>query len=357
MRYRCMGHLHMSGKNPFRPFLDANFVETNFQRVFARRIFILQNFLLFTLFFLLIHSVKANDPKLVDLIIPVTTLSAEGSFIVPFQIKDGLVLINGRVDSEEGWLVLDSGARRLVLNSQYFQGTGDASSVAYGLGGNISTLSKIKNAALEFEEVKFERIGADIIDLQAIENSKKVRLIGLLGYEVLNQFEVMYNYREGYLTFSAIDDKGEMINPMPHTQLKVDSMSFSLGNFIPVLTVTINGIEKKMGLDTGAEINLLHINNNDDILGEFNVMRSIKITGSDGRKKEALAGKLYRLKVFDKYTCAAMSTMLSNLENFHTIYNTKIDGILGFEFLSPWITSINYKKKMFYLHSFKTERP
>ncbi len=299
----------------------------------------------------------ANGIKFVDLVLPVSVMSLDGGFIVPFQIKDGLVLINGKVDGEEGWLVLDSGARRLVLNSKYFQGTGDASSVAYGLGGNISTLSKIKNAALEFEEVKFERIGADVIDLGAIENSKKVRLIGLLGFEVLNQFEIMYNYREGYLTFSALDERGELINPMPHTQLKVDSMSFSLGNFIPVLTVTINGIEKKMGLDTGAEINLLHINNNDDVLGEFNVIRSIKITGSDGRKKEALAGKLYRIKVFDKYTCGAMSTMLSNLENFHTIYNTKIDGILGFEFLSPWITSINYKKKMFYLHSFKTERP
>ena len=253
--------------------------------------------------------------------------------------------------------MLDTGAKGLVVNSKYFEGNASEAGKAYGLGGHISSVGKLKNVVLEMEEVLFEKIKADVIDLGAIEEKKKVRLLGLLGYEVLKDFELMMNYKDAYLTFSAIDAKGNIIDPMPHTLLKVDSMAIDIGNFIPVLDVSIKGVNKKMGLDTGAEVNLLHINGNEDIMSEFSVLKTMKITGADGRTKDAIAGRLYRLRVFDKYTCAAMATMLSNLENFHAIYESKIDGIIGFEFLAPWITSINYKKKMFYLHSFKTERP
>lgn len=302
-------------------------------------------------------SLQANAGTEVELGLPVYSGGTASSFIVPIQVRSGLIIIDGNVNGESGNLVLDTGAKGLVLNSKYFRGQIRTDRTAFGLGGGVSALSYLRQAEVGMDEFIFEKLDADVIDMGAIEDSKKLRIIGLIGFEVLENFEVMINYKDGYLTFSEVDTHGQMIDPMPHTQLKVDSMTFKMGNFIPVLTVTINGVEKHMGLDSGAEVNLLHINNNDDIMGEFNLLRTVKITGADGRKKEALGGKLYRVKVFDKYTCAAMSTMLSNLENFHVIYRTEIDGILGFEFLAPWISSINYRKKMFYLHSFKTERP
>jgi hypothetical protein len=52
-----------------------------------------------------------------------------------------------------------------------------------------------------------------------------------------------------------------------------------------------------------------------------------------------------------------MGTVLMNMDNLNKIYRTNLDGILGFEFLSPWLFSINYKKQMLYLHPLKVVVP
>ncbi|MBK8633147.1 MAG: aspartyl protease family protein [Saprospiraceae bacterium] len=279
------------------------------------------------------------------------------SFIVPIQIKDGLILVEATVNDQKGSLIIDTGAKTLVLNSKYFTGSDVTAEVAYGLGGAISTLARQSKVTMDIEEINFTDLQADVISLEKIEESKKIRILGLIGYDILEGFETMFNYREGYLTLSQVDKSGEILDVLPHTTLKVDSLTFQLGNFIPVITVDVKGVTKRMGIDTGGEINLLDINRNKDIMSEFQILRTIKISGADGKERNAIAGRMYRIQVFEKFKCAGMSTLLGNLENFDAIYKTKLDGILGYEFLAPWIMSINYRKKKLYIHSFKTERP
>ncbi len=49
--------------------------------------------------------------------------------------------------------------------------------------------------------------------------------------------------------------------------------------------------------------------------------------------------------------------IILNMDNLNSIYQSKLDGILGFEFLSPWLFSINYKKQKLYLHQLKVINP
>ena len=49
------------------------------------------------------------------------------------------------------------------------------------------------------------------------------------------------------------------------------------------------------------------------------------------------------------------SVIMSYDDDYH--YNVDLDGILGFEFLSPLLFSINYKKQKLYLHQLKVINP
>ena len=207
------------------------------------------------------------------------------------------------------------------------------------------------------DNLNFINIDADVVDLSSIEYNKDIKILGLVGFSLLSDFEIMFNYRGRFISLSRVDVKGNVIDPMPFILDKKDSLSFTLGNFIPVIDVMVNGVKKKFGIDSGAEINLLDLKKSKDIMAQFQPIKTIRLTGSDGKESDVLAGRLYKLSILEKYRCASMATVLINMDNLNKIYASNLDGILGFEFLSPWLFSINYKKQKLYLHQLKVINP
>lgn len=270
---------------------------------------------------------------------------------------DGLIVVKGRVNgNDEGNFIIDSGASGLVLNSKYYRFGSTQMNQALGLNGLFGEVSTATADSLMIDDFHFRKINADIISLVSIEDKKKTKIDGLIGFDILKKFEIQLNYNETFITLSRLNDDGVIIDPMKHTLDKVDSFNFQLANFIPVIEVKVKGRMKKMGIDTGAEVNLLDVNRNDDIIENFVPMRKMELSGSEERDIEYIGGKLYRLAL-GKYKCGGMSTALVNLSSLNKLYKTKLDGILGYNFLAPWVFSINYKKKMLYIHSFKFVKP
>ncbi|MBK8623394.1 MAG: aspartyl protease family protein [Saprospiraceae bacterium] len=290
-----------------------------------------------------------------DFRIPVT-IQRDG-YIVPFALQGGLIIIQAVINDSLGSFVVDTGAEGLVLNKKYFQGVTDESRSYYGVNGRGRGLTVSKNNNISAEGLSFTNIDADVVDLSSIENNKNIRIAGLIGFSLLKDFEVMFHYRERLLALSRVDETGRIIDPMPFVLDKVDSLTFVLGNFIPVIEVKVNGFTKKFGIDSGAEINLLDLKRSKNIMSEFLPMRTIRLAGANNEENEVIAGRLQRVKLLDKYNCGAMGTVLMNMDNLNNIYRTNLDGILGFEFLSPWLFSINYKKQMLYLHPLKVVVP
>lgn len=281
----------------------------------------------------------------------------KSGFIVPFSLNGGLIIIQAKINDSIGNFVIDTGAEGLVLNSKHFEGVRDDSRGYYGVSGRGPALTVNYNNSVVIEELNFRNISADIVDLSSIELNKSIKISGLIGFSLLQGFEIMFNYRGRYISLSRTDRYGNVIDPMPFILDKRDSLSFTLGNFIPVIDVKINGIKKKFGIDSGAEINLLDLKSSKDIMTEFDPVRTIRLAGSDGKVSEVLAGRLYRVTLLENYRYASMATVLMNMSNLNKIYETKLDGILGFEFLSPWLFSINYKKQKLYLHQLKVVSP
>lgn len=307
------------------------------------------------LIFLWFVAISANGGKINSLILTLES-NIHGS-ILPFTLQGGLIIIQATINDSLGNFVLDTGAEGLVLNKKYFSGTVDESRQYYGVNGRGEGLTSSAFNRLTAQSLEFNNVSADIIDLSAIEKSKSIRISGLLGFELLKDYEIMFNYRERYIAFSALDSRGEVVDPMPFMKEKADSLNFFLGHTIPVIDVEVNGVRKRFGIDSGAEINLLDLKRSKNIMSEFIPLRPIRMAGADNEDMEVLAGRLKRVSILGKYRCAPMSTVLVNMQNLNKIYGVELDGILGYEFLAPWRFSINYKKQRLYLHTMNISLP
>lgn len=297
-----------------------------------------------------------NDPIKVDLNLFYSRASNINSIIAPFNYYNSLVILRGKIGEQEGNFILDTGANGLVLNSNYFDASRMLNADSYGLSGSINEVGESEIKELNLDQLSFNNVNAQVINLQPVERNKKLKILGLIGYEVLQDFEIMFNYRERYITFSRVDRFGNIIDPLPHTFAKIDSFNLRLGNFIPVISVKVGNEEKWMGIDSGAEYNVLDIRRNKDVMENFQVENRVNIVGTDGRRVQGLVGRLFRLRLDDRYKCAGMATILLKLNSFDQIYGMKLDGILGHPFLAPWLFSINYKKKILYIHKFTFDR-
>jgi hypothetical protein len=326
---------------------------------------IFKHFLIWSFVIIILHPIAVANTVGVNIDfnrvqLTLTNVSNEGinTVIVPFEIVDGLIIVKAKIDKgEEENFIIDTGAKGLVLNSKYYTSLINSNVQALGLNGNASDVGERTIDTMLLDELNFTQIIADVIDLKNIELKKKLKINGLIGYDLLKDFEVMLNYNKRYITLSRIDANGNILDPMPQTQNKIDSFTLELANFVPLVEIKINKIPKKMIIDTGSEFNLLNSKKNDDIIGNFTPTKRINIAGSEGKNIDAIGGKLYRLSIGDRYKCGALSTVIMDLKSLSKLYNSKLDGILGFEFLSPWVMSINYKKKLLYIHEIKFERP
>ena len=316
-------------------------------------------FMLVGLCSLLAYVCHGEEGRYVSLSIGVNGQSGPNSVIIPFRNVGGLVLLSGIVDGREGHFILDTGANGLVLNSRYFDGTRLADQrQGVGLDGTVGVVAEKVQDSLLLDELHFYNVRAQIVDLREIEKRKKERLLGLIGYQILKTFEVQINYRLSFVTFSRVDGRGNLLTPLPHTAEKMDSFEIVMRTHLPVIEVEVGGVRKRMGIDSGAEVNLLNTRKNKQILSKhFKIVRKMKVSGLGGQRIEGLVGRLYSLALKKRYRCGSLATAVLNLSNLEAMYSTNLDGILGYPFLAPWVFSINYRKRLLYIHPFTQMRP
>jgi hypothetical protein len=110
------------------------------------------------------------------------TVSDSANIIIPFNRAGNLILIKGRVDSTEGNFILDTGAPGLVLNITYFRNYHSTpADDRNGISGSISNAVQTTVTDFSFGSKHFYQVQADLISLGHIEDTKKVKVLGLIG--------------------------------------------------------------------------------------------------------------------------------------------------------------------------------
>lgn len=271
----------------------------------------------------------------------------EDSITIPLLRAGRLFLIEATVDDEKGYLVFDTGASELVLNKTYFRDYNVIDNHSSGgVNGPLANVDKIAIEKLEICGLKFKDVIADVINLGHIENRRGVKIIGLIGFNMIKDFEIVFNPNLNQLNLYKIDKKGERVNTSSEKFVSDFKSSLEFRNNILFLKTTFNGKTLKFCFDTGAETNVIDRYAPKNVLNSITITRRSTLSGAGSSTSEVLFGTMNGFP-FGSNILNEMETIITNLDPLSEAYGIKIDGMLGYSFLSKGVICINFVKKEF----------
>lgn len=272
------------------------------------------------------------------------------TLVVPIKRAGNLIIVEAQVDSLEGNFVLDTGAPGLVLNETYFRdfpNIDDQEAAGINGGSASSFTTYVRN--FKILDLQYSRLTAHVTDLSFIENGRNIKILGLLGTRLFSKFAITIDIFHNVLYIQKLDKNGNIpeSEQIFHDRLMVSPFKFL--NDVIFLKGTINNNTLWFAFDTAAETNLLDYDRTKKMIPSMQVIGRSKLTGVGGSNFEVLYAKFEQLTVAD-HTFMKNRTLITNLEKMGKAYGNTMDGILGYDFFSRGIFTINFVKKEFEMY-------
>ncbi len=294
------------------------------------------------------HLAGRNDP--------VPVVESE-TIVIPMKRSGKLLLIEAEVDGTKGNFIFDTGAPYLVLNQTYFRGESRNQNASAGgiTGGNNYQLSQ-KVGKLSLRGMEYTDLHADITHLGHIEDARGVKILGLLGLNLFKGFEIELDVQNNELVLRTIGKNGKVHAQSEFVTDLIHPMRVS--NNAIFLECSIAGRRLFFVLDTGAETNTLSSNCGKKVLDTVLIKGRSQLMGTGTKRVEVLYGEIMELKLgVTKF--AQMRTIITNMGDLSAAYGTRVDGMLGYDFLARGKVRINFVQntlEMQYYDTFKGSR-
>jgi len=247
-----------------------------------------------------------------------------------FELIEDLIVIKCNVNGEDRKFMLDSSTPGVILNSKY-QKCHKGNSFEIEEGSLTETISELKIDTLIFGKVKATNLFAVNMDLSHLEQSLDTEVYGVIGYEVLKDYNVYIDYQNSEIGLWNDEEHktyiGEKINR---------SYKFEMERHLPIISCKVGGSTYHVALDTGANTNLFDINLKDELTNYMNVDKQEKMVGTvqDSSDISYSVGTMKTLEIAGLGEFPQMTTILSDIPYMDIESTVKIDGILGYQFLS-----------------------
>lgn len=275
------------------------------------------------------------------------------STIIPFTRAGNLIVLRARVDSIEGNFILDTGAPHLVLNITYFRdypATEHHDEKQTSINGSSPVVIKTTVDQLSFGGMEYYKAEADLVNLAHLENSKGIRIIGLLGMELFRKCELIIDYSQNLIYLHRIGKKegSKYKHAMLSDTSKYRTVPFDITDNRIITTTYMAGKKLKLVIDCAAESNILDSRLPDKIFENVTISRRVMLTGSNNRKVEALYGSMRDMSIGNQ-SFASLPVLITNLEGTCFSYAGCVDGVLGFDFLSLNKIGFNFVTRKMYI--------
>ncbi len=285
---------------------------------------------------------------------PENNLKAD-SVVIPMKRAGRLLLIEAAVDGEIGNLVFDTGANGLVFNSTYFRNhVKSKGSGSNGITGSVGSVEQIVLDKIEFADLVYRKIRVDMTNLGHIENRRGIKILGLIGFNLLKGFEIVIDSKKNQLKLFRIDKTGNRIAPNSSPFVADQTQKISTNSNILFLEGKIGGKTLNFCFDTGAETNVISSYSNKNILSTLTITRRSGLKGTGIAGSEVLFARMNDFAIGGRQI-KGMETIISNLDALSEAYGTKIDGMLGYNFMEQGILCINFARKQFGIQFTKGE--
>ena len=275
--------------------------------------------------------------------------------VIPLKNAGRIYMIEAIIDNQEGNLIFDTGASDLVLNSTYFrkylkQGTSDPG----GITGGAGTAERILTSNMIVSGLRYTNVSALLSNLSHIENRYGVKVLGLFGFSLLKDFEVVIDIHNNELRIYRTDNSGNRTSVSDKLFRSNHSQKIEESKNIVFLLGNVGGKTMKFCLDTGAETNAVDLTCPEKVLQSISVMSAAKLSGAGTSKSQVLVGKMDELKL-GAYSLRNMTTIITRLDALENAYGQLMDGVLGFDFLARGPVCVNFKKMQLEMEILKEE--
>lgn len=260
--------------------------------------------------------------------------------VIPFFRSGNLMMVEATVDGQTGYFIFDTGAPYLVLNRTYFRDYPSiANYTALGISNFEVDIVRTEVDSLNIRGLYFADIEADVADLGQIENARKLKILGLLGTNLFKDFVVGIDFEAQNITLYSPQRFKQM-----NTSKGMAVLPFALKNDVVLLSGRINDKRVSLVFDTGAEINVLDNDLDEEVYESFLIQKRSNLTGAVGETIEVYSGVLLRMTI-DNLVFLNMNTLMTNLSGIGKVYGFQVDGIVGYEFLAKGPIFINFNSK------------
>jgi predicted aspartyl protease len=292
------------------------------------------------------------NPHVVNLLASITSnpnlnddpLGDFQSLTIPLKRAGHLFLIEAKIDGQVGNLIFDTGASGLVLNKTYFRKYASDEKPAGGsITGSFDKIARIMIGRIDIYGLYYEKIGADLTDLGHIENRRGVKILGLFGLNMINDFEVIFDANRSELQLNRIDKQGNRIDAATQS-IKFDfTQKIETNHNIMLVKGKIGDKMMTFCLDTGAESNVISSNVSKKVMSTITITRRSSMGGASAASVEALYGTMKEFE-FGNRQFGYMETVVTSLDAMSEAYGCKIDGMLGYDFWQKGIFCFNFGK-------------
>lgn len=283
----------------------------------------------------------------------ITGLTDSASAIIPFSMSGNLILIQASADTTEGNFILDTGCPNLVLNLTYFRNYPTHAlqeEEKTTMSGTVAYIAKTTINRFSLGRHDYDRVEAELVNLGHIENSKGVKIIGLIGIQFFKNCEMIIDYEKSliYLHWISKKEAATYRHQMLNDTAAYSTIPIDLTDNRIIARTEMAGKKLKLIVDSGAETNVLDSRLPDKIFEQIDISGRITLTGVGNKKVDALKGTLKSMRIGDQ-EIGTLPVLITNLEKTCFSYNGCVDGILGFDFLSLQKIGFNFVKRKMYI--------
>ena len=298
-----------------------------------------------------IAHARTGDPG-IQVTFPGLQYTADSSISIPFSRAGNLILIRAKADTTEGNFILDTGCPHLVLNLTYFRDypLQTATEERGGITGASFTVNQTQIADFSLGGNSHYRISADVLNLGNIENSKGIKVLGLIGLQLLSKFEMIIDYETYriYLRKASKKEPPGNMHPLLADTSTYHVVPITLTDNRIMVNTLIAGKKIRLIIDSGAETNLLDSRLPDKVFEQVSITGRSTLMGAGNTKIDVLRGDLNSLTL-GRQVLEGLPVLITNLEKTCFAYGGCVDGILGFDILSLRRIGFNFVTNKMYI--------
>ncbi|HHS94980.1 MAG TPA: hypothetical protein ENJ45_00195 [Phaeodactylibacter sp.] len=272
----------------------------------------------------------------------VTHLSAAKTF--SFQLNGGLIFFEAMLNGQLDTFVLDTGSPGLLLNEPIDLEC-ESNYSAVGVNSDL-TFQKKKGHRFQVANVVKKNLSSLSINMEHLEKLKNQKFKGMVGQRIFATHELLLDYKTNRISLLNGGQKERVENAQ-----RTEAIPIEQQQHFAVIKIKIGKRSYNFGIDTGAEVNII----DDDLAHrlspkKFKKTKKIKIRGVSQQGSHAQVGEITEV-AFGSQTLNDLPFVAMDMRTLNKGKGMKLDGLLGYPFLSSGLFSIDYIAKKFYIWS------